>query len=342
MALRILFWGTPAYAVPTLDTLHKAGHQIVGVVTQPDRRRGRGKQLVASPVKAKAQELGCPVFTPEKIRRDPECQQQLNALDADVSVVVAFGQILPKEILQHPPLGCWNGHGSLLPRWRGAGPIQWSILEGDPETGVGIMAMEEGLDTGPVFLEQRLPIGLLENAHQLGERLSQLTADLMLEAMPAIEAAGPGTEAVRWSRLNVRRQPDQGTYARMLSKEDFQLNWGDSALTTHRKVMGLYPGAVTVWKERRLKVLATEPLIERLKDALSEDARGLVGRWSTGAHSPGQVLHCSGSGLVVRTSGCPILIREAQLEGKARSSGQTLIQQLQAVPGDSIGREANP
>ena len=125
------------------------------------------------------------MFTPEKIRRDPECQQELNALDADVSVVVAFGQILPKEILQHPPLGCWNGHGSLLPRWRGAGPIQWSILEGDPETGVGIMAMEEGLDTGPVFLEQRLPIGLLENAHQLGERLSWLTADLMLEAMPA-------------------------------------------------------------------------------------------------------------------------------------------------------------
>ena len=340
--MKILFWGTPVYAVPTLDTLHKAGHQIVGVVTQPDRRRGRGKQLVASPVKAKAQELGCPVFTPEKIRRDPECQQQLNALDADVSVVVAFGQILPKEILQHPPLGCWNGHGSLLPRWRGAGPIQWSILEGDPETGVGIMAMEEGLDTGPVFLEQRLPIGLLENAHQLGERLSQLTADLMLEAMPAIEAAGPGTEAVRWSRLNVRRQPDQGTYARMLSKEDFQLNWGDSALTTHRKVMGLYPGAVTVWKERRLKVLATEPLIERLKDALSEDARALVGRWSTGAHSPGQVLHCSGSGLVVSTSGCPILIREAQLEGKARSHGQALLQQLQAVPGDTMGLAANP
>ena len=155
--MKILFWGTPAYAVPTLETLHEAGHQIVGVVTQPDRRRGRGKQLMPSPVKARAQELGYPVFTPERIRRDPTCQQQLNALGADVSVVVAFGQILPKEILQQPPLGCWNGHGSLLPRWRGAGPIQWSILEGDAETGVGIMAMEEGLDTGPVLLEQRLP-----------------------------------------------------------------------------------------------------------------------------------------------------------------------------------------
>ena len=338
MTLKILFWGTPAYAVPTLDTLYAAGHQIVGVVTQPDRRRGRGKQLVPSPVKARALELNCPVFTPERIRRDPECQSQLNALDADVSVVVAFGQILPKEILEQPPLGCWNGHGSLLPRWRGAGPIQWSILEGDEETGVGIMAMEEGLDTGPVLLEQRLQIGLLENAHQLGERLSQLTADLMLKAMQVIECAGPGLEDDRWSRLKVQRQPEQCTYARMLQKEDFQLNWSDSALATHRKVMALYPGAVTFWNDRRLKVLATEPLIERLADALSNDARSLVGRWSTGAHSPGQILHCSASGLVVSTSGCPILIREAQLEGKARSNGQSLIQQLQAVPGDVIGQ----
>ena len=342
MTLKILFWGTPAYAVPTLDNLHAAGHQIVGVVTQPDRRRGRGKQLIHSPVKARALELNCPVFTPERIRRDPECQQQLNALDADVSVVVAFGQILPKEILRQPPLGCWNGHGSLLPRWRGAGPIQWSILEGDEETGVGIMAMEEGLDTGPVLLEQRLRIGLLENAHQLGDRLSQLTADLMLKAMQAIESAGPGLEEERWSRLKVRRQPEQCTYARMLQKEDFQLTWSDSALTTHRKVMALYPGAVTFWKERRLKVLATEPLIERLADGLSNDARSLVGRWSTGAHAPGQVLHCSGSGLVVSTSGCPILIREAQLEGKARSNGQSLIQQLQAVPGEVMGQAPMP
>ena len=337
MTLKILFWGTPAYAVPTLDTLHAAGHQIVGVVTQPDRRRGRGKQLVPSPVKARALELHCPVFTPERIRRDLECQKQLSDLDADVSVVVAFGQILPKEILEQPPLGCWNGHGSLLPRWRGAGPIQWSILEGDEETGVGIMAMEEGLDTGPVLLEERLQIGLLENAHQLGERLSQLTADLMLKAMQAIECAGPGLEDDRWSRLKVQRQPEQCTYARMLKKEDFRLNWSDSALATHRKVMALYPGAVTFWNDRRLKVLATEPLIERLADALSNDARSLVGRWNTGAHSPGQVLHCSASGLVVSTSGCPILIREAQLEGKARSNGQSLIQQLQAVPGDVIG-----
>ena len=168
--------------MPTLDALHGAGHTIVGVVTQPDRRRGRGKQLVPSPVKARAEELGLPVFTPERIRRDDACKAKLADLGSDASVVVAFGQILPKDVLQQPPLGCWNGHGSLLPRWRGAGPIQWALLEGDQETGVGIMAMEEGLDTGPVLLEQRTPIQLLEPSIALAERLSALTAELMVQA----------------------------------------------------------------------------------------------------------------------------------------------------------------
>ena len=258
--MKILFWGTPVYAVPTLNALHDAGHTIVGVVTQPDRRRGRGKQLVPSPVKARAEELGLPVFTPERIRRDDDCKAKLAALGADASVVVAFGQILPKDVLEQPPLGCWNGHGSLLPRWRGAGPIQWSLLEGDQETGVGIMAMEEGLDTGPVLLEQRTPIQLLEPSIALAERLSALTAELMVQAMPLIEAAGPGPEDERLARLNVRVQAEGSTYARMLEKQDFQLDWSASALNIHRKVMGLYPGAFTQWQGKRLKVLRTEPL----------------------------------------------------------------------------------
>ena len=198
--MRILYWGTPAYAVPTLTELHRAGHTLVGVVSQPDRRRGRGQQLVPSAVKQQAQKLNLPVFTPDRIRRDSECQQQLAALKADLSVVVAFGQILPPEVLDQPPLGCWNGHGSLLPRWRGAAPIQWSILSGDEETGVGVMAMEEGLDTGPVLLERKLTIGLQDNAHVLGERLSRMTADLMVKALPLIEAAGSGDR--KSTRLN--------------------------------------------------------------------------------------------------------------------------------------------
>lgn len=338
--MRLLYWGTPAYAVPTLSALHAAGHTIVGVVTQPDRRRGRGKQVVPSPVKQRAIELGCPVFTPERIRRDADCQKQLADLTPDASVVVAFGQILPVEVLQQPPLGCWNGHGSLLPRWRGAGPIQWSLLEGDQETGVGVMAMEEGLDTGPVLLERNLPIGLLDNAQQVGERLSTLTAELMVEAMPLIEAAGPGPEPERLERLGVRAQGPDHSYARMLNKADYVIDWSASALTIHRQVMGLYPGVQTSWNGKRLKVLATEPLIERLQDQLTAEAADLVNRWPTGAHKPGMVLAAvQHLGLVVSTAGCPLLIREAQLEGKARSSGQTLVQQLKATEGSQLGQD---
>ena len=338
--MRLLYWGTPAYAVPTLSALHAAGHAIVGVVTQPDRRRGRGKQVVPSPVKQRAIELGCPVFTPERIRRDADCQKQLADLTPDASVVVAFGQILPVEVLQQPPLGCWNGHGSLLPRWRGAGPIQWSLLEGDQETGVGVMAMEEGLDTGPVLLERNLPIGLLDNAQQVAERLSTLTAELMVEAMPLIEAAGPGPEPERLERLGVRAQGPDHSYARMLNKADYVIDWSASALTIHRQVMGLYPGVQTSWNGKRLKVLATEPLIERLQDQLTAEAAGLVNCWPTGAHKPGMVLAAvQHLGLVVSTAGCPLLIREAQLEGKARSSGQTLVQQLKATEGSQLGED---
>jgi methionyl-tRNA formyltransferase len=337
--MKILFWGTPAYAVPSLDALVAAGHQLVGVVSQPDRRRGRGRDLVASPVKARALHLGIPVFTPERIRREPDTQAQLAALGADVSVVVAFGQILPPEVLAQPPLGCWNGHGSLLPRWRGAGPIQWSLLEGDAETGVGIMAMEAGLDTGPVLLERAIPIGLLDNAEQLAARLADLTAALLVEALPRIEAAGPGLEAERLARLGVRAQGEEGiTYARLLQKDDYAIAWSDSALAIHRRVMGLYPGAHTSWQGKRLKLLATEPLVERLRDQLSPGAARLCGRWHPGENQPGRVLAVEpGLGLVLASSGCPLLLRRAQLEGKAACEGQALIQQLGAGVGDALG-----
>ena len=341
--MKILFWGTPAYAVPSLDALVAAGHELVGVVSQPDRRRGRGKELMPSAVKARAVELGIPVFTPERIRREPQCQQQLAALGAEIYVVVAFGQILPPEVLAQPPYGCWNGHGSLLPRWRGAGPIQWCLLEGDAQTGVGIMAMEEGLDTGPVLLERAIPIGLLENAQQLATRLAQLTGDLLVEAMARIEAAGPGPEAERLARLGVQPQGEQGlTYARMLSKADFQIDWDATALAIHRQVMGLYPGAHSSWQGKRLKLLATEPLVQRLADQLSPEGAALARRWgppaSSSSPAPGTVLAVEeGVGLVLATAGCPLLVRTAQLEGKQAASGQSLLQQLGAGPGDQLG-----
>lgn len=324
--MRILFWGTPAYALPSLEALLEAGHQVVGVVSQPDRRRGRGAAQSPSPLKQRALELGLPVFTPERLRRDLPLQDQLANLEAEVSVVVAYGQILPKAVLDHPPLGCWNGHGSLLPRWRGAAPIQWALLAGDPVTGVGIMAMEEGLDTGPVLLEDRLAIGPLENARELEIRMAQLTARLLVEALPRIAAAGPGPRAERWARLALRPQGEEGiTYARLLSREDYRLRWERPALELHRQVMGLFPGAHTHWRERRLKVLATEPL-------------PALGHPAGGPPPAGEVLALrEGTGVVVATGEGALLVREAQLEGKRPCGGSALLGQLSARPGDRFG-----
>ena len=339
--MRVLFWGTPSYAVPSLEAIVAAGHQVVGVVSQPDRRRGRGKALLPSAVKARALELQLPVFTPERIRRQGDVQQLLAERKADVSVVVAFGQILPPEVLQQPPLGCWNGHGSLLPRWRGAAPIQWSLIEGDAQTGVGIMAMEEGLDTGPVLLERTTPIHLLDNAKTLGDRLSRLTADLLVEALPRIEAAGAGPEAERLARLQVRAQNNaEASYARLLTKEDFWIDWKGSALTIHRRIMGLFPGATTLWRGERLKLLASEPLVARLHDQLSPAVGEWARTWSDQHRpaEPGTVLDAIPElGLVVATSGCPLLIREAQLAGRGPCSEQALLQQLGAAAGDRLG-----
>ena len=207
------------------------------------------------------------------------------------------------------------------------------------------MAMEAGLDTGPVLLERKLTIGLRDNANTLGQRLSELTAGLMVEAMPLIETAGPGSEADRLAKLGVVRQGDDSVYARMLGKEDFLINWEQSALSIHRKVMGLFPGAATRWKGKRLKVTETEPLIRRLADQLSPEAATLADQWGLDPDQdakpstrPGQILAVAPEhGLIVATQGCPVLIREAQLEGKARATGRQLIQQLQAVEGDRLG-----
>lgn len=336
--MKILYWGTPAYAVPTLDALHGAGHELVGVVSQPDRRRGRGSQTQPSAVKSRALDLGLPVFTPERLRKEPDSQAQLAALGAEVFVVVAYGQILPAKVLALPPLGCWNGHGSLLPRWRGAAPIQWALLEGDAQTGVGIMAMEEGLDTGAVLLERSLAIGLRDNAETVSRALAQLTASLMLEALVAIEAGGPGLEPERLARLGVHQQSDQGmTYARLLQRDDFQIRWQRGALEIHRQVMGLYPGAVAYWRGQRLKLLETEPLRQDLVDQLSPQAQALVrsGGPAGDCGAPGQVAALVAEvGLVVATGDGLLLVRRGLLEGRRVSGGSLLLDQLQAQVGD--------
>ncbi|SAY38877.1 methionyl-tRNA formyltransferase [Candidatus Synechococcus spongiarum] len=330
--MRILFWGTPTYAVPCLDALITAGHGVVGVVSQPDRRRGRGGWPQPSPVKRRAMDLGLPVWTTPSLRQDAALKQQLAELAADVFVVVAFGQILPPEMLAQPRLGCWNGHGSLLPRWRGAAPIQRAVLAGDEWTGVGIMAMEEGLDTGPVLLERRLAIGLCDNAATIAQRLSQLTADLMVEAM-ALLAAGP---------VQPQPQPATGiTMAAKLSKEEFRLPWSEPALQLHRRVMSFYPRAATRWQGQRLNVLATVPLLPQRAEELGAMAGAPMTAlaqtpWPPG--QPGQVVAVvPAQGLVVATGEGHLLLQEAQLASKTPCRGPRLHQVLRAEVGQRLG-----
>jgi methionyl-tRNA formyltransferase len=180
--MKLVFFGTPQFAVPSLETLlSQAGFELLAVVTQPDKRRGRGNELSASPVKSTALAYCLPVWQPARIKKDAETLENLRQLGADAFVVVAYGQILSPEILAMPRLGCINGHGSLLPKYRGAAPIQWSLYHGETETGITTMQMDAGMDTGPMLLKASTPIHLLDNALDLAGRLSQMTADLLIE-----------------------------------------------------------------------------------------------------------------------------------------------------------------
>ena len=185
--MRIIFWGTPEYSIPSLENFIKSKHEVIAVVSQPDRKRSRGNKLISSPVKSIAEQKSIKIYTPEKIRGNIDFINELKSLSCDLFIVIAYGKILPKEILEIPKFGCWNAHASLLPRWRGAAPIQWSLIKGDEFTGVGIMKMNEGLDTGDLLLEEKIKIGNDDNLTTLSEKLSILSAKLFLNATSLIE-----------------------------------------------------------------------------------------------------------------------------------------------------------
>ncbi|OCW57277.1 methionyl-tRNA formyltransferase [Hoeflea olei] len=254
MTLRIIFMGTPDYAAPTLQALYDAGHEIVAVYSQPPRPAGRrGLELTPSPVQRLAESLGLPVFTPTSLK-GADKQAEFAALGADAAVVVAYGLLLPSAILEAPRLGAWNGHASLLPRWRGAAPIQRAIMAGDAETGVMIMKMDIGLDTGPVALTERVALSDTVTAGELHDQLSELTARLMVEAMARLERGD----------LTPAPQPEAGvTYAAKIAKSETRVDFARPAREVHNHVRGLspQPGA---WFEldlngrpERVKLLAT-------------------------------------------------------------------------------------
>ncbi|WP_428481131.1 methionyl-tRNA formyltransferase [Pyruvatibacter mobilis] len=257
MTLRLAFMGTPDFSVPALAELIAAGHDVVAVYSQPPRKAGRGMAETPSPVHAFAEAQGIEVRTPEKLR-DDAAQEAFRALDLDAAIVAAYGLILPQPILDAPRLGCLNIHASLLPRWRGAAPIQRAIMAGDSETGVAIMQMEKGLDTGPVLLMERTPIGAQETAGELHDRLSAIGAGLMVRALAALER----------DSLEATPQPEYGvTYADKIDKAEARIDWTRPAheLDGHIRGLSPFPGA---WcevekdggKRQRVKVLRAVPV----------------------------------------------------------------------------------
>jgi methionyl-tRNA formyltransferase len=258
MALRLIFMGTPDFAVAALDALHAAGHEICAVYTQPPRAAGRrGLELTPSPVQKRAEALGLPVFTPAKLRDAAE-HEKLRALNADAAVVVAYGLLLPMPVLNAPKHGCYNIHGSLLPRWRGAAPIHRAIMAGDTETGVMVMRMDEGLDTGPVALAEKLPIGPNESTGELHDRMAVIGGRLIVEAMALLEA---GT-------LTLSPQHEIGAvYARKIDKAEARIDWGKPALEIHNRIRGLspFPGAWCEMDFAAPRLSNPHPALERVK-----------------------------------------------------------------------------
>ena len=289
--MRIVFMGTPDFAVPSLNALVDAGHEICGVFTQPDKPKNRGMKLQQSPVKERALELGLSVYQPAKMR-DGEALGILRELKPDLIAVAAYGKILPVDILELPRLGCVNVHSSLLPRYRGAAPINWAILNGDDETGVTIMCMAEGMDTGDILAQAKTPIDINENAAQLFDRLAQMGGPLLVETVRALEA---GTAKA------VPQDDALASHAPMLSRELSPMDWNKTARQLHDQVRGLYPwpAATAVLDGIRCKILRT---------ALSSEDTN---------KAPGTVLQADKKGLRIACGDGGVLdILELQPDGK--------------------------
>jgi methionyl-tRNA formyltransferase len=249
---KIVFMGSPDFAVPPLVALAE-GFSVIGVVTQPDRPAGRGRKLTPPPVKLLAEELCIPVIQPQRLHKDPVAMDQIRAWNPDVIVVAAFGQILKPEVLDLPAHGCLNMHGSLLPRWRGAAPITAAILHGDPETGITIMKMDPGLDTGPMISKRAIPIEAGDTTGSLLDKMAKLGAELLVETLPAYLGGD----------LYPQSQDDsQATYAPLLSKSDGELDFSQSAAVLARKVRAFnpWPGTFFKWSGSNLKVHAAYPV----------------------------------------------------------------------------------
>lgn len=291
--MRIVFMGTPDFAVPTLDVLIQ-NHEVIGVVTQPDRKKGRGKKVQYPPVKEKALEHGIPVFQPDRMK-DEAFLAELKAMDPDAIVVVAFGRILPEVILDLPRYGCINVHASLLPKYRGAAPMQWAIINGEKETGVTIMYMDKGMDTGDMLAKTVVPLDPGETGESLHDKLSVAGGPALLKVLDEIEA---GTV------VRTPQKDEDSSYAGMLTKELGQIDWTRDAVSIERLIRGLnsWPSAYTHYSGKTLKIWAAD-----VSDETPDAEPGTI----TAVSKDSMITACG--------SGC-LILKEVQLQGKKRMS----------------------
>ena len=310
--MKIIFMGTPDFSVGTLEALLAAGHEITLVVSQSDKPKGRGHELMPTPVKEAALKHGLPVYQPKKVR-DPEVVRKLRETEADAMVVIAFGQIIPKEILEMKRYGCINVHASLLPKYRGAAPIQWAVIDGEKESGVTIMQMDEGLDTGDMLLKGSLTLAPDETGGSLFDRLSTLGAELCVEALERMEK----------DELKPEKQGESPTaYARMLTKEMGCLDWSQSAEKLERLIRGLnpWPSAYTRLGDKTLKIWSAR---------VCEKPEGSV--------SCGEIFRVNKDGFFVACGEGALEITELQLQGKKRMDTGAFLRGFRLEPGARLG-----
>lgn len=309
--MRVVFMGTPDFSVPTLEKIIEAGHEVVGVVTQPDKAKGRGKNVSCPPVKEKALAHGLTVYQPKKAR-DPEFIAQMQELAPDVMVVVAFGQILPKDLLDLPKYGCVNVHASLLPKYRGAAPIQWAVIRGEAVSGVTTMQMDVGLDTGDMLLKVEVPLDAAETGGSLHDKLSTLGGDLLIETLKGLEAGS----------IQPEKQDDSqaGEYARMLDKALGKIDFSMEAEEIERLIRGLnpWPSAYTSYHGKTMKIWRAEVV-------------------EVGEGSPGQIVSVDKKGFTVMTGDQGLHVLELQMEGKKRMDAGAFLRGCQMTAGEILG-----
>lgn len=311
--IRIVYMGTPDFAVEPLEAIIKAGYEVAAVVTQPDKQKGRGKEVKMTPVKECALRHGIPVFQPVKIK-EPEAVAELEKYQADLFVVAAFGQLLSEEILNMPEYGCINIHASLLPAYRGAAPIQWAVLNGEKESGVTIMQMDKGLDTGDMLLKRSVELSPKETGDSLHDKLMHLGAELIVEALPKLEKG----------ELVPEKQKDElSSYAKKLTKAMGQIDWSKDAVSLERWIRGLnsWPSAYTFFGGKTLKIW--EARVAEENGAQKAE--------------PGHVVSVSREGFTVACGQGALQILSLQLEGKKRVSTREFLLGYQVEPGMILG-----